>query len=215
MSPEVWLWAGVVASGVYHGLNPGMGWPLATAAGLSERSDAAVGRTILALAGGHCASMAVVLLPFAVLADLLAWARPLRLAASGLLVGVALWLLLAPRHPRFLARIGPRRIAVWSFAIGLVHGAGLMLLPLMLGLCTARSPGGMDPLPATGHTDLRVALSVALVHSAVMLAAAGAAAWLVYRVLGLEALTRAWFNLDKVWAASLGLAGLATAWSAL
>lgn len=215
MSPEGWLWAGVVASGAYHGLNPGMGWPLATAAGLSERNDAAVGRTILALAGGHFASMAVVLLPFAALAGLLAWVRPLQLGASLLLVGLALWLLLVPRHPRFLARISPRRIAFWSFAIGLVHGAGLMLLPLMLGLCTAEGTTGMNGASSPALGDLRIALAVALVHSVVMLVAAGGAAWLVYRVLGLKALTRAWFNLDTVWAASLGLAGLATAWSAL
>jgi hypothetical protein len=214
MSPEGWIWAGVVASGVYHGVNPGMGWPLATAAGLSERSDAAVGRTILALAGGHFASMAVVLLPFAALADLIAWVRPLQLGASLLLIGLALWLLLVPRHPRFLTRISPRRIAVWSFAIGLVHGAGLMVLPLMLGLCTANGSAAMDSAPVPALGDMRVALAVALVHSIVMLVAAGGAAWLVYRVFGLKALTRAWFNLAKVWAASLGLAGLATAWAA-
>jgi hypothetical protein len=28
------LWLAVVASGIYHGLNPGMGWPLAISAGL-------------------------------------------------------------------------------------------------------------------------------------------------------------------------------------
>ena len=38
------LWAAVVASGLYHGLNPGMGWPLAVAAGLTERRGSAVAR---------------------------------------------------------------------------------------------------------------------------------------------------------------------------
>ena len=29
-----WLWLAVVGSGIYHGINPGMGWPLAVSAGL-------------------------------------------------------------------------------------------------------------------------------------------------------------------------------------
>jgi hypothetical protein len=213
MTAQGWLWAGVIASGAYHGINPGMGWPLAVAAGLSERRGDAVFRTILALAAGHFASMAVVLLPFAMLAGLMDWARSIRLVASVLLIAASLWLLLVPRHPRFLARISPRQIGLWSFAIGLVHGAGLMVVPLMLGLCTSTGDPSLSGLAAPG--DLAVALAVAAAHSAVMLASAAAAAWTVYRMLGLKALTRAWFNLDKVWAASLGLAGLATAWAAI
>ena len=38
------LWLAVVASGLYHGVNPGMGWPLAVSAGLMDRSSRALWR---------------------------------------------------------------------------------------------------------------------------------------------------------------------------
>src|SRR4029077_895897 len=31
------LWRAVIASGLYHGVNPGMGWPLAVSAGLMAK----------------------------------------------------------------------------------------------------------------------------------------------------------------------------------
>ena len=73
MDGQAALWAAILASGVYHGLNPGMGWPLAVAAGLTERRGAAVARTLAPLAAGHLLSIAVVLLPFGALTVLLDW----------------------------------------------------------------------------------------------------------------------------------------------
>ena len=55
------LWAGVVAIGVYHGLNPAMGWPLAVANGMTEKRGAAVLATWLPLGAGHLLAMALVL----------------------------------------------------------------------------------------------------------------------------------------------------------
>src|SRR3954464_8015816 len=95
------LWAAVLASGVYHGLNPGMGWPLAVAAGLTERRGTAVARTLVPLAAGHLVSIAVVLLPFAALTVLLDWSREIRIAAGLVIVGFSGVLLLYPRHPRW------------------------------------------------------------------------------------------------------------------
>lgn len=211
------LWLGVVAVGLYHGLNPAMGWPLAVANGLAERRPAAVFGTLLPLGGGHLAAMAVVLLPLAALGLLAQWSTWIRAGAAGAVLLFGLYKLLQPRHPRALARIAPTRLAWWSFCMATAHGAGLMLVPFMLGLC-APAPGdglhaGMDALLT--RADLPTAIAVAVVHTLAMVAAGLAMAWAVYRYLGLQFLRRAWFNLDQVWAASLLLAGGAGLWLAL
>ena len=59
MSNAAALWLTVAAFGVYHGLNPAMGWPLAVANGLSQRAGRAVFATLLPLGAGHLAAMAV------------------------------------------------------------------------------------------------------------------------------------------------------------
>ena len=110
------------------------------------------------------------------------------------------------RHPRALARIRPTRLALWSFAVATAHGAGLMLVPIYLGLCrrgrqTTRRRGTLI------GGDLGMGVLVSVVHSLAMVVAGGAFAWLVYRILGLKAVARSWFNLDAVWAGSLILVG--------
>jgi len=204
------LWLAVVAIGAYHGLNPAMGWPLAVANGLSARRGAAVFATLLPLGAGHFLSMAVVLVPFALLSTVAAWSRPVRIGAALLLMGFGVYRLVDRRHPRWLVRIRPTQLALWSFLIATAHGAGLMLLPVALGLCTTAA--GLAPPPAAGAG---VALLVASVHTAAMLAAGGCVAWLVYRIFGLRLLNRGWLDLETVWAASLvlaGAAGIAFAW---
>jgi len=208
------LWLTVVGLGLYHGLNPAMGWPLAVANGLVERRTGALLRTLLPLGGGHFAAMAVVLLPVAALGWLMAWSTPIRLAAAGLVLAFGLLRLVFRRHPRVLARIPPRRLAWWSFLMATAHGAGLMLVPVMLGLCGPPSEHGqLDVAVAAG--DLRMALLVAAVHTAAMLLAGVAIAWAVYSWLGLKFLRQAWLNLDLAWAASLVVAGGAGIWLAV
>jgi hypothetical protein len=207
LTPErstVALWIAVLAIGAYHGLNPGMGWPLAVANGLAARRGAAVFATLFPLAAGHLLAMAVVLLPFTALGALLAWSGSIRLAAGALLVAFGTWRLLDRRHPRFLARIKPSRLVWWSFLMATAHGAGLMLLPFAIGLC---APGASTPPPVAG---LGAAALVSVAHTAAMLSSGGVAAWVVYRYLGLRMLNRAWFNLDAVWGASLVVAGAAS-----
>lgn len=212
MKANAALWAAVVVLGVYHGLNPAMGWPMAVANGLAQRRGSAVFRTVLPLAGGHFAAMAVVLLPVAALAWMLEFSRPLRLAAGGLVVAFGLYKLLRPRHPRQLARIRPTQLAWWAFLMASVHGAGLMLVPFMLGLCVSHSGGDRlhdSIMRALATSDLGTALLVAAVHTLALLAAGAAIAWTVYRYLGLRFLRQAWLNLEQMWAASLVLAGAA------
>jgi hypothetical protein len=204
------LWLAVAALGAWHGLNPAMGWPLAVANGLMARRTAALFGTLVPLAAGHLMAMAVVLLPFAALGGLLAWQRPLRMAAGLLVTAFGAWRLLDRRHPRLLARVRPTQLALWSFLMATAHGAGLMLLPFALGLCM---PAAQSPLPAAA--GLAAAAAVAAVHTAAMWATGLGAAWAVYRWLGLKALSRGWMDLDFVWGASLVLAGAASVVMAL
>lgn len=220
MNDSTALWITIVAIGLYHGLNPAMGWPLAVANGLAERRGSALLATALPLGGGHFAAMAVVLLPLAALGWYVEWSRPIRLGAGLLVLLFGVAKLLDGRHPRALARVPPRRLAWWSFLMATAHGAGLMLVPFMLGLCApaldtdpvARAHAGM--MDVLARSDLATAAAVAAVHTLAMMLAGLALAWAVYRYLGLRFLRLAWFNLDRVWAASLVAAGAAGIWMA-
>jgi hypothetical protein len=198
----------VVASGLYHGANPGMGWPLAVSAGLMRRTPRALLAAFGPLSAGHLLAMLAVMLPFSLLAGLLAWQLPIRIGASLLVILFGACRLIWRRHPRPLARIRPTQLGLFSFAVAIAHGAGLMLVPIYLGLCQA---GGPDPAHAAAGAliggKLGMAVLVAAAHTLAMLAAGLAAAWLVYRTLGLQVLSRGWFNLDAAWAVSLVLVG--------
>ena len=200
------LWLAVVASGLYHGVNPGMGWPLAVSAGLMEKSQRALFLTLWPLSVGHLLAILMMLLPFALLLALAQWQREIQAAAALLVIGYGVFLLLRRRHPRALARIPPTQLGLWSFAIAIAHGAGLMLVPIYLGLCgtTARAHEAAGPLV---EANLGMAMLVAVVHVVATIAAGGCLAWLVYRYLGLKFVSRSWFNLDASWAASLVLVG--------
>jgi hypothetical protein len=202
------LWLAVVASGVYHGVNPGMGWPLAVSAGLMERNSRAVLAALGALWAGHLAAMLLVLLPFALLITLAEWQRQIQSGASLLVIGFGVFRLLSRRHPRALARIPPTQLGLWSFAVAIAHGAGLMLVPIYLGLCQASDlDTGHQAAASLINANLGIAVLVSVAHSAAMIAAGGCLAWLVYRYLGLKFVARSWFNLDTVWAVSLILVG--------
>jgi hypothetical protein len=202
------LWLAVIASGLYHGVNPGMGWPLAVSAGMMEKSPRALLAALSALAGGHLLAMLLMILPFSLLISLVYWQRQIRIGASLLVMGFGAFRLIDRRHPRALARIKPAQLGLWSFAAAIAHGAGLMLAPIYLGLCAAESLDRGDAAAGTLiSADLGMALLVSIVHSGAMIAAGGLAAWLVYRYLGLRFLSRGWFNLDATWAATLVLVG--------
>lgn len=213
-----WLWLALVASGLYHGINPGMGWPLAVSAGLMDRSPRALFRALWALSVGHLLATLLVLLPFAFLLVLAEWQRSIQIGASLLVIGFGVYLLIARRHPRALARIRPTQLALWSFAVAIAHGAALMLVPIYLGLCRAfeldaghEAAGALMTTSLVQaslvKTSLGMAVLVSLVHVAAMVSAGGGLAWLVYRHLGLKFVSRSWFNLDAVWATSLVLVG--------
>jgi hypothetical protein len=204
----VWLWLAVIASGLYHGLNPGMGWPLAVSAGLIERNSRALVAALWPLGAGHLLAMLLVMLPFALLVALVEWQRQIQIGASLLVIGFGVFRLVERRHPRALARIRPTQLGLWSFTVAIAHGAGLMLVPIYLGICrqvdldkTHEAAGSLI------NSDLGMAVLVSIVHATAMIAAGGCLAWLVYRHLGLKFVSRSWFNLDTSWAVSLILVG--------
>jgi hypothetical protein len=203
-----WLWLAVVASGLYHGVNPGMGWPLAVSAGLMERSPRALVRALWPLTVGHLLAMLLIILPFALLATLLAWRQQIQIGASLLVIGFGVFRLVNQRHPRMLARIRPTQLGLWSFVVAIAHGAALMLLPIYLGLCRSSDlDRGHESAGALISATLSMAVLVSVVHSFAMIMAGGSLAWLVYRYLGLKFVSRSWFNLDATWAFSLILVG--------
>jgi hypothetical protein len=202
------LWWAVIVSGLYHGLNPGMGWPLAVSAALMERKTSALPGALLALAGGHFLAMCAILLPFSMMVTLVYWEGHIRMGAGLLVIALGVYLLINRRHPRFLARVPPSRLALWSFLAAMAHGAGLMLVPIFLGIC---APDSLD----AGHraaedlmaSNVGMAFLVAAVHTAAMTFAGGLLAAGMYFWLGLKFLSRSWFNLDVVWALSLIIVG--------
>jgi hypothetical protein len=203
-----WLWLAVVASGLYHGANPGMGWPLAVSAGLMERSSRALVAALWPLAGGHLLAMLLVILPFALLVTLVEWQRQIQVGASLLVIAFGIFRLVRRSHPRVLARIPPTQLGLWSFAVAIAHGAGLMLVPIYLGLCREASlDRGHAAAGSLINASLATAVLVAIVHASAMIVAGGCLAWLVYRYLGLKFVSRSWFNLDTSWAISLILVG--------
>ncbi len=210
------LWLAVLGSGLYHGINPGMGWPLAVSAGLMSKGRRDLLAALGLLAVGHFLAMAAILLPFGAMVALVEWQREIRIAAGLAVVCAGLYLLLNRRHPRFLARIRPTRLALWSFAVATAHGAGLMLVPIYLGLCRAEDlDPGHHAASALINANLLTAIEVALAHTAAMLVAGGELAFAVHGWLGPKFIAKSWFNLETVWALSLVLVGAVGLVSAL
>lgn len=202
------LWGAVILSGIYHGVNPGMGWPLAVSAALFERKTAALSWALVWLSFGHFLAMTAILLPFSMMTALVEWESQIRIAAGMLVVGLGIYLLINRRHPRFLARVKPSRLGLWSFLAAMAHGAGLMLVPIYLGLCAvAELDAGHAAASTLMANNVGTAFAVALAHTAAMTLSGGILAAGMYFWLGLKFLSRTWFNLDVVWALSLILVG--------
>jgi hypothetical protein len=201
--------AALVALGAFHGLNPGMGWLFAVARGLQERSRALVLRSLPAIAAGHAAAVGAVAVLVAVTQSIVT-ARVVTIGGGLALVAFGLWRLLSRRHFRWVGmKLSLWQLAGWSFLMSSVHGAGLMLLPVI----TANAPAGHGHLSQLGHAQGSAALAgvfVTGVHTLAMFAVAGLVAVLVYEIVGLAVLRHAWLNLDRLWAFALIGAGTAT-----
>jgi hypothetical protein len=206
--------AALAALGAFHGLNPAMGWLFAVARGMQERSRWAMLRSLPPIAAGHLASVAVVASVVSATSSVVA-AGTVAVVGGALLVGFGLWRLLSDRHFRWAGmRLSLRQLAGWSFLVSSAHGAGLMLLPVLATDATVGSLGhaGHPSGASTAGTPAAAlfGLGAAGVHTVAMFAVMAGVALLVHDVLGLAVLRRAWFNVDRLWAAVLVTAGALT-----
>ena len=202
---ELWPWLTLAALGAFHGLNPAMGWLFAVALGLHRQSRAVVLTALLPIAIGHALAILAVALAV-VLLGVVVDPRHVRYLAGALLIGWTLWhMLYGARHrPRFGMQIGFFGLGAWSFLMATSHGAGLMLVPVLIPLCLAASPA--QELTAAG--SFPIALAAVGVHTLALLATTGGIALAVYGWFGVGFLRRGWFNLDRLWTAALLATGL-------
>jgi hypothetical protein len=202
-------WLTLAGLGVYHGVNPAMGWLFAVSRGMQERSRRAVLRSLVPIAIGHEASIALVA---ALVLGLSTTTDPqaLRIGAAAALVAFGIFRFIKPRaHFRWTSmRVTDRELGVWSFLMSTAHGAGLMVAPVILGLQASSHSHDDMAMLSGGPIDI-AAVGIA-VHVLAMLVVMGAIAFFVYERVGLQILRRAWLNTDQVWAGAFVLAGLVT-----
>src|SRR6187455_1079342 len=131
----LWPWLTLALLGAYHGINPAMGWLFAVALGLQEHRRSAVARAFAPIALGHAVSVAAVVALLGA-AQALVDLDLLRLIGAAALVIFGIYKLLAPMsHPRWVGmRVHFGDLTAWSFLMATAHGAGLMLLPVLLWL---------------------------------------------------------------------------------
>jgi hypothetical protein len=203
---DLWALLIIAALGAYHGLNPAMGWLFAVALGMQDRDRGAVLRALPAIAIGHELSLVLVValvLGLGMVADTSA----LHMGAAVGLIAFGIFRFIKPRaHPRWTTmRVNRRELAWWSFLMSSAHGAGLMLLPVLVA-GAAEHPhahAGVDP-------GVQYGMVAAVSHTAAMFLVMSATALLAYHVLGLGFLRRTWINFDLFWTGAIFAAGVAT-----
>jgi len=207
----LWPWLVLVGLGAFHGINPGMGWLFAVALGLQEKSQRAVRRALLPIALGHAVSIGIVVLAVGLLQAVLS-EQVMRCCCAAVLGVFSLWRLVRARHPRWVGmRVGFRDLTLWSFLMASAHGAGLMLVPLLLQWPAedASHYRLMAALwPPSAMTSAARVLAAVGVHTLSLFLVTSAVALLVYEKLGVAFLRSAWLNLDILWAAALFIAGV-------
>lgn len=214
----LWPWLAVFALGLFHGVNPAMGWLFAVALGLQEHKRAAVLRALLPIALGHALSIGIIIAAVLVARVSLPYSA-LKYSAAATLFAFGLYRLFRSRHPNWVGmRVGFGDLTLWSFIMASAHGAGLMLIPLFLkstnaSLVPATSPIGSHMHSTHGFGFGNVSSPSLLtgsiaVHTFGYLLATGLVAMLVYEKLGVGLLRHAWFNIDLFWMLALMIAGL-------
>jgi hypothetical protein len=192
---DVWPWLTFAGLGAFHGFNPAMGWLFAVALGLHRQSRAIVAASLVPIAIGHAASIAVVA-SLLVVAGYLVPEHVVRIGSGLLLLGWAAyhWRFGHRHRVRFGMQVGFLGLAAWSFLMATAHGAGLMLWPALMRTCLSDGTG------ETGHTGLLTATLAGVgIHTLAMAATTAITAVLVYEWLALDLLRRAWLNLDLLW----------------
>ena len=199
-------WLILIALGAFHGLNPAMGWLFAVALGLYRKSRSAVLISLIPIAIGHALAIAVVVYAVVFLGMAID-ENAFRIFSGVLLIGWGIFhLLYGHRHRVHVGlRTGLLGLAVWSFVMATAHGAGAMLIPVLMPLEHAamldQAGEHARHMPVTG--SLWIATLAVIVHSLAMLITTGIVALVVYQWVGLDFLRRGWINLDLIWSAAL------------
>lgn len=205
ISGEPWLWLAVAGLGLFHGINPAMGWLFAAGLGLNRKSERAVWLALIPIALGHALAVAIVLV--AVLAlGFIVESLPLQRLAAVVLIAWGAWhAFFGRRHKvRVGMQTGLAGLFLWSFLMANAHGAGLMLIPAVIPLCLAATPA--HGLTAAGSVP--IALLALGLHTLAMLATIAAISIAVYRWIGVAFLRRGWINLDLLWSIALMVCGV-------
>jgi hypothetical protein len=203
-------WTMLMALGAFHGINPGMGWLFAVALGMQERRRAAVLRALLPLGIGHALSVAVAVAAAVAIGVVIpiAW---LRWPLAGVLIVLGVRRFVRHRHSRWAAmRVSMPGLTWWSFLMATAHGAGLMVVPLFVGISMAQDDGEHAHHMASVGGDAGAAVLATGVHAFGYLAVTAFIAVLVFDKLGVGILRRAWINLDVIWASALVATGTLT-----
>ncbi len=219
---ELAPWLILAALGLYHGVNPAMGWLFAVALGLQEQRREAVLTAFAPIAIGHASAVVVVIAVF-LLGRSVVSIDVLRIVGAVALVGFGIYKLVRQAHPRWVGmRVGFRDLVAWSFLMASAHGAGLMLVPVLLNVPGFGGDGGPVDLRQIEHVEymflgavpsgsVLVSQIVAVsIHAAAMFGAMAIIAIVVYERVGVSILRRAWLNVDRIWAVALIVSGLLT-----
>ena len=203
-----WTWFAVAALGAFHGINPAMGWLFAVALGLYRRSRRVVLLSLVPIALGHAlaaGSMLMAGLSLGMIIDHSVLSR----VCGVLLIGWAAWHSLRGHRmrPRVGMQTGFAGLMVWSFVMAGLHGAGLMLIPALMPICStlAHAPGAVASSAGPTVTIAAIALGV---HSAAMLATTGVIAVAVFDHFGVGGLRTKWLNFDLLWTGTLAACGV-------
>lgn len=186
--------------GAFHGLNPAMGWLFAVALGLHRGSRRAVLLALPPMALGHALSISLVTVSVLAMGVALG-AGAIRVATGAALIlwAVYHWVYGHRHRVRVGMTTGLAGLVLWSFLMASAHGAGLMLVPALLPLCSGKA--------MVGGRSLLIALAAVGLHTLATLAVTGLCAVIVYEWLGLEVLRRDWINFDLLWVGALVAAG--------
>jgi len=200
-------WVLLISLGAFHGINPGMGWLFAVALGLQERRRGAVLRALIPLCAGHALAVAGSV-GIAMAMGAVVPLRTLRWSIAIVLVSLGVLRCFRHHHPRWVGmRVGMAGLTAWSFLMATAHGAGLMVVPVFVGIAVS---GDGVHAHHSAATNAGAALFATGIHAASYLAVTAFVALLVFDRLGVGILRRAWFNLDAIWAGALIATGAVT-----
>jgi hypothetical protein len=209
-----WPWGVLALLGAYHGLNPSMGWLFALSLGLQEKRRSALLLALVPIAFGHATAIAFALLLLHFIQNVLSFTI-VKFAVAFVLFSLGIYRLFRASHPRGMGmRASSRDLFFWSFLMASAHGAGVMLMPVLMAQSSSAMTHSMEHMNGLHPAGVpaTILFAAVTVHTVAMLLVAGVIALIffeAYEKTGLRWLQRTWFNFDLLWAIALLVAGCA------